>query len=182
MWETVYSVGSTTASTINIRLRARIKGLRKNWPLAIIFIIIILTITSLAETLKRCDQVCACYWDRPHLPASSTLSTLLAVASLSLSLFWSKHHRHKKWAILAMLIRQIHNQCIQSQSVSGNHPVVFLPDSLFYFTPRQSAFLVANDDVGQQVRLKLANSPQFLCSAPSLLNILGNGGRPLAKP
>ena len=67
MWETVYSVGSTTASTINIRLRARIKGLRKNWPLALIKIIIILTITSLAETLKRCDQVCACYWDRPHL-------------------------------------------------------------------------------------------------------------------
>ena len=119
---------------------------------------------------------------RPRCSKCSTLSTLLAVASLSLSLFWSKHHRHKKWAILAMLIRQIHNQCIQSQSVSGNHPVVFLPDSLFYFTPRQSAFLVANDDVGQQVRLKLANSPQFLCSAPSLLNILGNGGRPLAKP
>ena len=90
MWETVYSVGSTTASTINIRLRARIKGLRKNWPLAIILIIIILTITSLAETLKRCDQVCACYWDRPHLPAQGAPSAPPSPPSLQLH-----HYLHR---------------------------------------------------------------------------------------
>ena len=32
---------------------------------------------------------------RPRCSKCSTLSTLLAVASLSLSLFWSKHHQHK---------------------------------------------------------------------------------------
>ena len=54
---------------------------------------------------------------------------------------------------------------------------MLLPDSLLCFGGRQSGF-----HIGQQIRQKLANLFSSLCYVLSLLDILRNGGRPLAKP